>query len=150
MMNRIIERVEGDEQYAAIRDASLPPPAATTQDAISLAARQVAHTLQSSAIVTLTSSGSTTLRAARQRPDVPLVSLTTCLMVARQMSVVWGTHSVVAPPVHSFGEMIALAVRVAQEQGFAQWGEQIVITAGIPFGAAGSTNILRVAVVEEP
>ncbi len=150
IMDRIIDRVEDDEQYKIIRDASRSSPTGTTRDAISAAARQVAHTLSVGAVVTYTSSGSTTLRAARERPDVPILCLTTNVTVARQMALVWGSYGIVAPDIHSFGEMVAVAVRVAQEQGFAQWKEQIVITAGVPFGTPGTTNILRVAVVEEP
>jgi len=132
-----------------IRDASRPPPTDSTRDAISAAARQVAHTLSVAAVVTFTSSGSTTLRTARERPDVPVISLTTDVKVARQMAMVWGAHSVVGREVVSFGEMVAVAIGVAQEHGFAQWRDQIVITAGMPFGTSGTTNILRVAVVEE-
>ena len=150
MMDRIICRVEGDEQYRFILDAARPQPEQTTRDAISAAARQVAHTLQVAAIVTFTSSGSTTLRAARERPEVPVLCLTTDVQVARQMAMVWGSHSVVAPDVHSFAEMVAVAVRISHEQSFAQWKDQIIITAGVPFGTSGTTNILRVAVVEEP
>ncbi|HIJ61689.1 MAG TPA: pyruvate kinase [Rhodospirillaceae bacterium] len=149
IMDRIIERVESDEQYQMIRDASRPQPSGTARDAISAAARQVAHTLFVSAIVTFTSSGSTTLRTARERPDVPILCLTQNIKVARQMAVVWGTHSVVASDVHSFTEMVAVAVQAAHDQGFARWKDQIVITAGVPFGTPGTTNILRVAVVEE-
>ncbi|OIQ95110.1 pyruvate kinase [mine drainage metagenome] len=149
MMDRIIGRVEKDEHYHLVLDASRPAPTGTTRDAISAAARQVAHTLKVAAIVTFTSSGSTTLRAARERPDAPVLSLTTDVKVARQTSLVWGAHSVVVHEVHSFAEMVAVAVRVAHEQGFAQWREQVVITAGVPFGTSGTTNILRVATVEE-
>jgi pyruvate kinase len=149
-MDRIIDRVEADEQYQIIRDASRPPPTGTTRDAICAAARQVAHTLKVGAVVTFTSSGSTTLRTARERPDVAVLCLTPQHAVARQMALVWGVHSVVAPDVHSFAEMVAVAVQTAHDQEFAQWSEQIVITAGVPFGTPGTTNILRVAVVEEP
>ena len=150
MMHRIIDRVEGDEQYDVIRDASRPPPTGTARDAISAAARQVAHTLAVGAVVTFTSSGSTTLRLARERPDVPVLCMTPDVRVARQMALVWGVHSVVAPDVRSFGEMVIVAIQAAHDQGFAKWKEQIVITAGVPFGTPGTTNILRVAVVEEP
>jgi len=149
IMDRILSTVESDEQYKVIRDASRPPPTDSTRDAISAAARQVAHTLSVAAVVTFTSSGSTTLRTARERPDVPVISLTTDVKVARQMAMVWGAHSVVGREVVSFGEMVAVAIGVAQEHGFAQWRDQIVITAGMPFGTSGTTNILRVAVVEE-
>ena len=149
IMDRIIGRVEADEEYKTIRDASRPSPTGTTRDAISAAARQVAHTLAVGAVVTYTSSGSTTLRAARERPDVPILCLTTDVRVARQMALVWGSHGAVTQQVHSFGEMVAVAIRVAEQQGFAKWQEQIVITAGVPFGTPGTTNILRVAVIEE-
>ncbi|MTJ81570.1 MAG: pyruvate kinase [Telmatospirillum sp.] len=149
IMDRIIDRVEADQEYRTIRDASRPSPTGTTRDAISAAARQVAQTLAVGVIVTYTSSGSTTLRAARERPDVPILCLTCDVTVARQMALVWGSNGVVTPEVHSFGEMVAVAIRMAEESGFAKWQDQIVITAGVPFGTQGTTNILRVAVVEE-
>jgi len=149
IMDRIIERVERDEQYHMMREASRPAPTGSTRDAISAAARQVAHTLEVAAVVTFTSSGSTTLRICRERPEVPVLSLTTDVKVARQMALVWGTHSVVVAEVHSFAEMVAVALRVSHDNGFAQWKDQIIITAGVPFGTSGTTNILRVAVVEE-
>ncbi len=145
MMDRIIQRVESDEHYRSIVQAARCEPENTTRDAISAAARQVAHTLEAAAIVTFTSSGSTTLRAARERPDVPIVSLTSDLQVARQLSLAWGAHCTVTGEVHSFSEMVAVAQDKAREQGFAKTGERIVITAGVPFGRSGTTNILRVA-----
>jgi pyruvate kinase len=148
-MDRIIASVEADAQYRTMADASRPPPTNSTRDAICFAAQQVAHTLSVAAIVTFTNSGSTTLRTARQRPEVPVVCLTTTIAVARQMAMVWGAHPVVADEVHSFSEMVAVAIQRTQEQGLARWGESIVITAGVPFGTSGTTNILRVAVVEE-
>ena len=150
MMDRIISRVEEDDQYRIILEASRPSPTTTTRDAIAAAARQVSQTLDVAAIVTFTSSGTTTLRSARERPEVPVLCLTTDVKTARQMALVWGVHSVVAPAVHSFAEMVTVAVRVAHEQGFAKWQDKIVITAGVPFGTSGTTNILRVAVIEEP
>jgi pyruvate kinase len=80
---------------------------------------------------------------------VAVLCLTNSLLVARQLALVWGAHSVVADDVHSFGEMVAVAIETAQAQGFARWKDRIVITAGVPFGTSGTTNILRVAVVEE-
>lgn len=145
MMDRIIARVEGDEHYRTIMAATRSDPENTTRDAISAAARQVAHTLEVAAIVTFTASGSTTLRAARERPEVPIISLTSDLQVSRQLSLVWGAHSSVTSDVRSFAEMVSVAMDKAREQGFARDGERIVITAGVPFGRSGTTNILRVA-----
>lgn len=149
MMNRIIDRVEDDSQYQVITDASRSAPENTTRDAISAAARQVAHTLKAAAVVTFTSSGSTTLRAARERPEQPIISLTSGIEVARQLALVWGAHCVVTNEVRSFSEMVLTAAGAAQSEKFAQPGDRIVITAGIPFGCSGTTNILRVAEIEE-
>ncbi|MGE5503522.1 MAG: pyruvate kinase [Actinomycetota bacterium] len=150
MMDRIIERVEGDEHYRVITDASRMDPEANTRDAISAAARQVAHTLQAAAIVTFTSSGSTTLRAARERPEQPILSLTSDMEVARQLALCWGAHSsVLSKDVRNFSDMVSKSVHYAQVEGFANLGQRIVITAGVPFGHSGTTNILRVVELGE-
>ncbi|MBI3445220.1 MAG: pyruvate kinase [Magnetospirillum sp.] len=149
MMDRIICQVEHDSHYQAITDAARLDPEHTTRDAISAAARQVAHTLNAAAIVTFTSSGSTTQRAARERPEQPIISVTADIEVARQMALVWGVHSVMAKDVRSFTEMVTKAVNFAHGEGFARVGDRVVITAGVPFGHSGTTNILRVAEVEE-
>jgi len=149
MMDRIINRVERDEQYRLIIDASRTAPDNTTRDAISAAARQVAQTLNCAAVVTFTSSGSTTLRAARERPEQPIINLTSDLEVARQLALVWGVHSVQTAEVRSFSEMVQKSCRAAQREGFAKVGDRIVITAGVPFGCSGTTNILRVAEIDD-
>ncbi len=149
MMDRIISRVEQDEQYYVITKASRLRPEATPRDAISAAARQVAHTLRAAAIVTFTSSGSTTLRAARERPEQPIISLTADIEVARQLALVWGAHSVQTKEVRNFPEMVSKAVLMALREDFAKVGDRVVITAGVPFGCSGTTNILRVADVED-
>ena len=150
MMDRIINQVEQDEHYRVITDASRLEPEHTTRDAISAAARQVAHTLGAAAIITFTSSGSTTLRAARERPEQPILSVTSDIEVARQMALVWGAHSIMAKDVRSFTEMVQKAVHFAQSEGFASIGDKVVITAGVPFGFSGTTNVLRVAEIEDP
>lgn len=149
IMDRIINRVEQDDQYRLITDASRSRPENTTRDAISAAARQVASTVNASAVVTFTSSGSTTLRAARERPDQPIISLTSDIEVARQLALVWGAHNVQTTEVRSFSEMVSKALKTAQHEGFAKIGDRVVITAGVPFGLSGTTNILRVAEIEE-
>lgn len=150
IMNRIIAQVEQDPHYAVITAASRPGPEPTTRDAISAAARQVAHTLNAAAIVTFTSSGSTTLRVARERPDQPILSVTADIEVARQLALVWGAHSIMAKDVRSFTEMVQKAVDIAQSENFANVGDRIVIAAGVPFGLSGTTNMLRVAEIDSP
>ncbi len=145
IMDRILARVERDPAYREIVDASRHEPEPTSADAISAAARQVAHTLSAAAIVTYTTSGSTTLRAARERPDVPVLCLTPKLRTARRMPLVWGVHAVHGDDAHNFADMVQKACRVATREEMAKAGDRLVITAGVPFGTPGATNILRVA-----
>ena len=147
IMDRILRSVEADPLYRRLMDANRREPEATTADAISAAARQCAHTLSAAAIVTYTNTGSTTLRAARERPDVRILCLTPNLDTARRMTLAWGVHPVQTEDAHSFGDMVARAVRVARQQKLARPGERLVITAGVPFGTPGATNILRIAYV---
>jgi pyruvate kinase len=147
IMDRILKSVEADPLYRRLMDASRREPEATTADAISAAARQCAHTLSAAAIVTYTNTGSTTLRAARERPDVRILCLTPSLDTARRMTLAWGVHPVQTEDAHSFADMVARAVRVARQQKLATPGQRLVITAGVPFGTPGATNILRIAYV---
>jgi len=149
MMDRIIARVEQDTHYQAIIDAESAAPEATEADAITAAARQVAHTISAAAIVTYTTSGSTTLRAARARPDVPILCLTAWPQTARQLTLAWGVHSAVSEEIRDFNNMLEKAERIALEQGVAKPGQKIVVTAGMPFGTPGKTNILRIATVKK-
>ncbi|MBY0293534.1 MAG: pyruvate kinase [Alphaproteobacteria bacterium] len=145
IMDRIITHVERDPFYRKMQEASLPEPEATTSDAITAAARQVAHTLQAATIVTFTSTGATTLRAARERPEAPILALTPELATARKLAIVWGVHSVKSQEVKTFSEAVHDACLIAEQEGFAQLNDRIVVTAGVPFRVSGSTNILRIA-----
>ena len=146
-MNRIAERVERDPNYAGIINAQRSEPEATGADAISLAARQIAETLKLAAIVTYTASGTTGLRAARERPQVPIIALSPVLDTARRLSIVWGTHCVVSPDASDLDDMVDRACRIANEEGFAKPGDRVIITAGVPLRTPGSTNMLRIAYV---
>lgn len=148
IMDRIAKRVERDPNYKKIVDAAHPDLESTTADAITAAARQVARTIQAASIVTYTTSGSTTLRAARERPDVPIVGLTSNLATARRVTLSFGVHAIHTGDVHTFAEMVQKATRLAHEHGLAPAGSRIIITAGVPFGTPGNTNILRIAWVE--
>jgi pyruvate kinase len=149
MMNRIIRRVEEDPYYRRVIHAQHFEPEATASDAISAAAAQVAHTLSAAAIVTYTTSGSTTLRAARERPEVPILCLTERMETARRLALCWGTHCVQTQDISSFSEMVEKACRIAREQDIAGKGQRLVVTAGVPFGTPGSTNVLRIAWAED-
>ncbi len=147
VMNRVGAKVEQDPHYRTYIDSVRPTPDATSADAIITAARQVAQTIKAAVIVTYTTSGSTALRAARERPAVPILALTPRQDTARRLTLCWGLHSVIGEDAHNFGDMVDKARKVAKHQGFARTGDYIVVTAGEPFGTPGRTNVLRIAKV---
>jgi pyruvate kinase len=149
MMNRIIERMERDPPIARSSTRGIPTRKPTGHDAISAAAAQVAHTLSVAAIVTYSTSGSTVLRVARERPEVPILALTASLSTARGPVARLGRALRSDRRPEAVSEMVEKACRIALGQEMAKVGERLVITAGVPFGTPGSTNILRVAWVEE-
>jgi pyruvate kinase len=149
IMNRIIACTEQDPIYQQMLDDSRPKSFDSVAYAITAAARQVAGTIHANAIVTFSETGATTLRAARERPAAPLVVLTPNASTARFLGVVWGAHAIVTEKVFSFSQMVESACMAVQEAEFANTGDQIIVTAGMPFGMSGGTNILRVATVEE-
>ena len=145
IMNRIITKVERDPLYRSYLDAYHAEAEHTAPDAITQAARAVASTMRAAAIVTYTTTGSTALRAARERPDRPILGLITEFGTARRLALLWGLHAVVCEDAHNIGEMVEFACRQALDSGIATPGASLVITAGVPFGTPGSTNLLRIA-----
>jgi pyruvate kinase len=147
MMDRVANEVESDLHYRDIIDAQRAEPEPTTADAISAASRQVASTLNAAAIVSFTNSGSTGLRAARERPDVPIVALTPVAETGRRLALVWGLHCVVTQDAVDLDDMVDRACRIAFQEGVAEPGQRIIVTAGVPLGTPGATNLLRIAYV---
>ena len=148
MMDRIITSTEADPSYGDLSHALDTTPEATAADAISVACAQIATTISASAIVSYTMSGKTAFRAARERPKAPILVLTNKIETARQLAVLWGGHCVHTSDVTNTQEMVDKACRIALQEGFAGIGEPIVITAGVPFGKSGGTNLLRIAKAE--
>jgi pyruvate kinase len=146
-MNRIAEEIESDPIYRSILDAQRAEPEATGADAIADAARQIADTLDLAAVVCWTSSGSTGLRVARERPRPPIVALSPNIATGRRLSVVWGVHCVITEDAHDQDDMVERASRIAFTEGFAKAGQRIIIVAGLPLGTPGATNMLRIAYV---
>ena len=144
MMDRIIDRVERDPYYRSFIDTGRYDPEATAADAITAAARQVAQTISAAAIVTYTTTGSTTYRAARERPNVPIIGLTPSEATSRRLVLAWGVHPVRTRDIENFDDMVAIAVAVASQEEFAVSGQRLVITAGVPFGTPGATNVLHI------
>jgi pyruvate kinase len=144
MMDRIANSVERDPSYQArihFTPTRLEP---TTADALAGSARQIAQTVSATAMVCYTSSGATARRIARERPPVPLLAMSPSQHNARRMGLLWGVHAVHSRDVGSFEEMVEKGKRMALRHQIANGGDRIVLMAGIPFGTAGSTNVLHV------
>lgn len=148
-MHRICARTEEDEHYEELMDAAHPETLGNPADAIASAAHYVAQDVGAAAIVTYTTSGSTALRMARQRPGVPVLCLTPRIDAARRLCASYGVYPVHAPELQGdFNGPVPLACRILQERHIAGKGEYFVMTAGVPFGISGTTNLLRIAKVE--
>jgi pyruvate kinase len=146
-MNRIAIEVEADPTYRTILHAQRAEPEATGADAIAAAARQIAETLELSAIVCWTSSGATAMRVARERPKPPIVSISPNIAAGRKLALTWGVHSVIADDARDQDDMVARACRIAFREGFARAGQRVIIVAGVPLGTPGATNMARIAFV---
>jgi pyruvate kinase len=148
MMNRIIEGTEADPLYRQLLEAShtpAEPGQADVAEAVCCAMRRAVALLRAAAIVTYTTSGHTSLRAARERPEAPVLGLTPSMPVARRLTLAWGVHPVQIEDVSDVERMVSLAGEAARHDGFAQAGDTLVTIAGMPFGQSGSTNLMRIS-----
>ncbi|MCG6904311.1 MAG: pyruvate kinase [Rhodobacter sp.] len=148
-MNNVAIEVESDPTYRDVIEASRGAKKQSVADGIVSAAREIAETADIQAIACFTQSGTTAALVARERPNVPILALTSVTATARRMCLTWGAHCVVTEEVGRFKEAVVRAVRAAIGDGFADKSDQIVVTAGVPFNQAGTTNILRVAPCDE-
>src|SRR6201988_3514547 len=149
-ITRIGEEVERHPTYRSVITAQRPEPEATAGDAIAAAARQIAETLDLSAIICWTDSGSTAIRVARERPKPPVVAITPKMVTGRRLALVWGVHCVVAEDAHDQDDMVDRAGTIAFRDGFADAGQRVIIVAGVPLRIPGTTNMLRIATVAGP
>jgi pyruvate kinase len=147
-MDRIAIEVERDPIYRNIIHAQRNEPEATGADAISAAARQIAETLNLGAICCFTTTGATAIRAARERPQTQIIAFSPVIGTARRLTIVWGTHTVFGEEPPDIEGMVSHACRVSVAEGFVSPGERIIITAGVPLGTPGGTNMLRIALIE--
>ena len=148
-MNRIIIEVERDPHYRKLIDAAMPTPGDTVADAISSSLRHVATVMPLAATFTYTESGFSSFRAARERPEAPVIGCTPNRNSARRLALVWGVHAVMSHEMHNVDEMVENAIRTSLREGFGELGQIIAITAGMPFGRTGTTNMLRLTRLKE-
>ncbi len=148
-MNNVAIEVESDQNYRDIIAAQRGGSKTTVADGIVVAAREIAETTDIKAICCFTQSGTTASLVSRERPHVPIIALTSLQGTARRLCLSWGTHCTVTGEVDRFKSAVVSAARAARKYEFASETDQIVVTAGVPFNQPGTTNILRVAPVEE-
>ena len=148
-MDNVAMEVESDPTYRDVINASRGGQKDSVADAIVSAAREIAETTDIKAICCATQSGTTALLVARERPHVPIIGLTPLIGTARRLALSWGVQCEITSELQRFKQAVVNAVRAARDGGFAQESDQIVVTAGVPFNKAGTTNILRVAPCEE-
>jgi pyruvate kinase len=149
IMHRIICQTESDPYYRESVDALKRNPAPHSGDAICAAMGRVVEVMPIMAAITYTESGSTSLRAARERPQIPILCLTPYQTTARRMQLVWGVHAEIAVAGDDTEAVVTTACEIAVREGFADLGEHVVITAGMPFRVAGNTNLLRIVRIRE-
>ncbi|WP_313085331.1 pyruvate kinase [Pseudomonas sp.] len=144
MMSKIIRQVESGPDYQAQLDVHRPSAEATLPDAISCAIRRISGILPVAVLVNYTESGRSSLRASRERPGTPILSLTPNLATARKLTVAWGVYSVIDARMHDMEQVCLNALELARAQGMAGAGDTVLITAGVPLGQSGTTNSLRI------
>jgi pyruvate kinase len=148
-MDRIAIQVESDPSYSAIVHATRTPPQPTAADAIAAAAHTVADTLQLAGIICYTATGSTALRVARERPGLAVIGLSPVVATGRKLALVWGVHCVLTSDPENQAAMVRKACRIAFDEGFAKAGEGLIIVAGVPLGSPGTTNMVRIAYLDD-
>lgn len=148
-MNNVAVEVEADENYTQIIAASRKANRSSVAEAITVAAREISETTDVKAICCFSHSGTTALLASRERPMVPIIALTPMVGTSRKLCLVWGLHCVLTNEVGRFKLAVVSAARASRADGFADDTDKVVVMAGIPFNTPGSTNILRVAPVDE-
>jgi pyruvate kinase len=145
IMDRIICQTETDPYYRDAIETARTAPGRNATDAIGCAMRNIAGVMQAAATVAYTTTGHSALHMARERPLAPILGMTPRLATARRLALVWGVHALLTHDVADVTEMTDYACRAAQQEGFAASGDTIVISAGLPFGTPGATNLLRIA-----
>ena len=148
-MSRIAERTEEGLSYKRIMEDMSSVIKRTVTDAISYATSHIAYELSADAIITATQSGHTARMVSKYKPRAPIVAVSSRRQVASQLTLTWGVQAIICPPVHSTDDMFTNAIQAALEEGLIKDGNLVVITAGVPVGVSGTTNLLRVETVGE-
>lgn len=149
VMGSIARRAEAAIDYRSLLKTKAIERETSVTDAISHATCTTAADLDASAVLTATSSGYTTRMVSKFRPSAPIIAATTKESVRRRLSLSWGVYSVLTDQLNSTDDIIDLSVQKALDAKLINNGDLIVITAGVPVGVAGTTNLIKVHIVGE-
>ncbi|MGL5316029.1 MAG: pyruvate kinase [Peptostreptococcaceae bacterium] len=148
MMATIAKRTEETLDYGKLL-AENATNNVTVTDAISHATCTTAVDLDASAIITSTSSGHTARMVSKFRPKSPIIATTNCDKVMRRLALTWGVYPVKAGQASNTDEVIENSIEAAKEANYINNGELVVVTAGVPVGVSGTTNLIKVHVISE-
>jgi len=148
-MSRIAVRAEDGIDYRKILSEQSASIEKAVTDAISYATCSIAQELGADAILTATQSGTTARMVSKYRPKAPIIAVSSRRQVAAQLTLTWGVTSVICPPAESTDDMFFNAMQCALDEELISNGDLVVITAGVPVGVPGTTNLLRVETVGE-
>ena len=147
-LNFPAETTEGQIDYAHRYDPSVNMTHKPITNAISHATVTTAHDLGAKAIITVTKTGSTARMISKHRPSCMIVGCTTDKRVCRQMNMSWGVIPLMCDEKNNTDELFDHAVSVALKNGLVRRGDIVVLTAGIPLGISGTTNMIKVDTVK--
>lgn len=150
MMHSIACTVESDKEYRRKFKQELLKMGDTVADSVSHSACMVADQLDASVIVCFSATGATANRVSRFRFETPILAITTNELSYRQLSVVWGVFPYLSDEIKDSGGMVVKANEYLEQSKFAKEGDRYVITAGVPYGVKGTTNLIRVAKYQKP
>ena len=143
-MSAIAERTENEEHYRPQRHAEIQ---ISVSDATAHAACLTAKDVNAAAIVTVSESGTTARLLSKYRPEQPIIACVMREQVQRQLSLSWGITPLMMSLAHSTDELIEMSTSLAKENGYLHNGELAVVTAGVPVGVSGTTNMIKIHMV---
>ena len=146
-MSAIAERTEQEGFHLRGRQMDSNPGKISVSDATAHAACLTARDVNAAAIVTVSESGTTARLLSKYRPQQPIIACVMKEQVQRQLSLSWGITSLMMPLAHSTDELIEMSTALAKENGFLHNGELAVVTAGVPVGISGTTNMIKIHMV---
>lgn len=148
-MHNIAVAIENSENYKNLVGVDKVEGHISITNAIGKATCSTATELEASAIITATASGFTSKALSKFRPEAPIIAATTEKSVMRKLALTWGVYPVLSPYSDSTDDVIDLSIQSALEKGYVKEGDLVVVTAGVPVGLAGSTNLIKVHTIGE-